>query len=73
VAGGLIGYLISTGLMKGVANSPFGGFLPSLNVFDAGVALVCVGAAAGIGFLSSLVPALSASRVSIVEALRSTD
>jgi len=73
VAGGMIGYLISTGLMKGVANSPFGGFLPSLNVFDAGVALVCVGAAAGIGFLSSLVPALSASRVSIVEALRSTD
>jgi len=73
VAGGMIGYLISTGLMKGVANSPFGGFLPSLNVFDAGVALVCVGAAAGIGLLSSLVPALSASRVSIVEALRSTD
>ena len=73
VAGGMIGYLISTGLMKGVANSPFGGFLPSLNVFDAGVALVYVGAAAGIGLLSSLVPALSASRVSIVEALRSTD
>jgi putative ABC transport system permease protein len=73
VAGGLIGYLISTGLMTGVANSPFGGFLPSLQVFDVSVALVCIGSAAAIGLVSSLVPALSASRVSIVEALRSTD
>jgi putative ABC transport system permease protein len=73
VAGGLIGYLISTFLMKGVADSPFGGFLPSFQMFDASVALVCIASAAAIGLLSSLVPALSASRISIVEALRSSD
>jgi len=73
VAGGLIGYMISTVLMKGVAASPFGGFLPSLNVFDLSVALTCIATAAGIGLLSSLIPAVAASRVSIVEALRSTD
>jgi len=73
IAGGLIGYLISTVLMKGVANSPFGGFLPSFQMFDASVALVCIATAAAIGLMSSLVPALGASRVSIVEALRSTD
>ena len=73
VAGGLIGYLISVLLMKGVADSPFGGFLPDFHLFDMPVALACIGAAAVIGLLSSLVPALSASRISIIDALRSTD
>ena len=73
VAGGLIGYLISVLLMKGVADSPFGGFLPDFHLFDIPVALVCIGAAAAIGVASSLVPALSASRISIIDALRSTD
>ena len=73
VAGGVIGYAISTVLMKGVADSPFGGFLPSLNVFDGSVAVACILTAAAIGLLSSLAPALGASRVSIVQALRSTD
>jgi ABC-type lipoprotein release transport system permease subunit len=35
--------------------------------------LACVVTAAAIGVMSSLVPAMSASRISIVEALRSTD
>jgi putative ABC transport system permease protein len=73
VAGGLIGYGISMLLMRGVVNSPFGGFLPSLKIFDSEVALICVVAAGLIGVVSSLVPAMSASRTSIVEALRSAD
>jgi ABC-type antimicrobial peptide transport system permease subunit len=73
MAGGTIGYLISIMLMRGVAKSPFGGFMPSLKAFDPTVALICVVAAGLIGVLSSLVPAMSASRTTIVEALRSTD
>jgi putative ABC transport system permease protein len=73
LVGGAIGYLISTFLMRAVAKSPFGGFLPPMADFNPAVALTCVAAAAAIGFLSSLVPALNASRIPIVEALRSTD
>jgi putative ABC transport system permease protein len=73
VAGGAIGYLISTLLLRAVAHSPFGGFLPTMQVFDIAVASVCIGAAAAIGLASSLVPAWNASRISIIEALRSTD
>jgi len=73
VAGGAIGYAISMVLMRGVVKSPFGGFLPSLKIFDPEVALICVVAAALIGVMSSLVPAMSASRTSIVDALRTTD
>ena len=37
------------------------------------VAALCLAVAAGIGLISSLVPAWSASHTSIVEALRRTD
>jgi putative ABC transport system permease protein len=73
VAGGAIGYLISTVLLKGVQRSPMGGFLPALRVVDPVIAAVCIALAALIGLVSSLVPALGASRAPIVEALRSTD
>ncbi len=73
VAGGAIGYLISTVLLKGVQRSPMGGFLPALRVMDPPIAAVCIALAASIGLVSSLVPALGASRAPIVEALRSTD
>ena len=73
IAGGTIGYLISTLLMRLVAKSPFGGYLPAFQLFELPVAVVCVLTAAAIGVMSSLVPAMSASRTSIVEALRSTD
>jgi putative ABC transport system permease protein len=73
LGGGIIGYAISTFLMAGIAKSPFGGFLPSFRYFEPSVALACVLIAAAIGVLSSLVPALGASRASVVEALRSTD
>jgi putative ABC transport system permease protein len=73
VAGGLLGYLISTVLVHMVAKSPFGGFLPTLPLIELPVALVCIAIAAAIGLVSSLVPAAGASRLPIVEALRSTD
>jgi len=73
MAGGAIGYLISTVLLRLVTKSPVGGFLPALPVFDGTIALLCILIAAAIGLLSSLIPALGASRISIVEALRSTD
>jgi putative ABC transport system permease protein len=71
--GGVIGYLISTLLIQAVRKSPFGGFLPGLSLMDPMVAAACIVTAGAIGMLSSLVPALGASRLSIVAALRSTD
>ena len=73
IAGGTIGYLISTLLMRMVAKSPFGGYLPAFQPFELPVAVACVLTAAAIGLMSSLLPALNASRTSIVQALRSTD
>jgi len=73
MAGGIIGYSISTILMLGVLKSPFGGFLPGLQLFQPMVALTCVLIAGAIGLLSSLAPALGAARAPIVEALRSAD
>jgi len=73
VAGGAIGYAISSVMMGFVKHSPMGGFLPALRAVDPLVAAVCILLAALIGLVSSLVPALGASRASIVQALRSTD
>ncbi|MGD0497323.1 MAG: FtsX-like permease family protein [Bryobacteraceae bacterium] len=73
MAGGAIGYLISAVLIGGIRNSPYGGMLPLIAPFAPSVALTCILSAAAIGVLSSLAPALGASRTSIVSALRSTD
>jgi putative ABC transport system permease protein len=73
IAGGSIGYLFSTLLMRLVIKSPFGAYLPAFHAFETPVAAACVLTAAVIGAVSSLVPALNASRTSIVQALRSTD
>ena len=74
IAGGLIGYAISTGLMQMVARMPgIGGFLPTLRLIEPAVAAACMGTAALVGVMSALVPALGASRLSIVQALRTTD
>ena len=73
IMGGMLGYLISILLLSGMSKSPFGGFLPPFEPFSAPVAAVCVATAGLIGIGSALVPALSASRISIVAALRSTD
>jgi putative ABC transport system permease protein len=71
--GGVIGYFISTMLIQMVVKSPFGGFLPSMPFIDPKIAIACILTAGAIGVFSSLVPALGASRLSIVAALRSTD
>jgi putative ABC transport system permease protein len=73
LAGGVIGFLISTLLIEAVVKSPFGGFLPPIRLFEPSVAIGCVGTAMLIGVLSSLTPAFGASRIPIVEALRSSD
>ena len=73
IAGGIVGYLLSTVLMQGVSSSPFGGFVPNQKFFEPAVALVCVLIAGITGLLSSLVPAVSAARSPIVVALRSTE
>jgi len=71
--GGAIGFLVSTVLTGGMRHSPVAGFLPPIAPFDPAVAAVCIATAGAIGLMSSLVPALSAARTSIVDALRSTD
>jgi putative ABC transport system permease protein len=74
VIGGLIGYMISTGLMQVLAKAPgIGGFLPILRLIEPVVATACIGTAALVGVMSALVPAIGASRMPIVQALRTTD
>lgn len=73
LTGGLIGYLISAGLMRAVVKSPIGGFLPTLPPIEPGVAAACIVTAGLVGMLSALVPALGASRLPIVQALRASD
>lgn len=70
--GGAIGYLLSTGLASGVSKAA-GGFLPPIVPFEPAVAAACIVTAGLIGLMSSLVPAMGASRIPIVEALRSSD
>jgi putative ABC transport system permease protein len=71
--GGAAGYLISVGLTGGISRSPYGGMLPPIDSFAPSVAVACMLTAGVIGVASSLVPALGASRISIVNALRSED
>ncbi len=71
--GGSLGFLLSTVLVGAVTHSPAGGFLPPLSPFQPSVAAACILTACAIGFVSSVVPALGASRTPIVDALRSSD
>ena len=71
--GGAFGFLLSTVLVSGVTHSPAGSFLPPLSPLQPAVATSCILTACAIGLVSSLVPALGAARLSIVDALRSTD
>lgn len=71
--GGTVGYLISTMMTAGLAKSPAGMFLPPVQPFEPAVAVACLAAAALVGLVSSVIPAWNASRISIVQALRSSD
>lgn len=73
IAGGAVGFLLSTFLTSGIRKSPAGFFLPPIHPFDPSVAAACIAVAMVIGLLSSFVPAWGAARTPIVEALRSTD
>ena len=73
LAGGVIGFVLSTLLTGGVRSSPIGAFLPSSSAVDPAVAVACIAVAVGIALISSFAPAWSAARTNIVEALRSTD
>lgn len=70
LAGGLIGALVASGLIRAAANAP------GLNFFLAGVRvtgltmLVALLVAATVGFVSAFLPAYHASRQNIVEGLR---
>jgi putative ABC transport system permease protein len=73
VAGGAIGFILSTFLTSGLRKSPAGFFLPPIQPYDPTIAVACIVVAVAIGLVSSFVPAWGASRTPIVEALRSTD
>ena len=73
IGGGIIGFLLSLFLLEGIVKSPFGGFLPPIHPGDPVNAAVCIAVAAVVGLMSALVPALGASRLPIVAALRTSD
>jgi putative ABC transport system permease protein len=72
IIGGAIGCLLAAGVCFIFGLLPFSNFMPALKNLGISplVGLVSVGVALLIGLLSSFVPAWSASRTSILEALR---
>lgn len=73
LAGGIAGIVLASFMTRGVRQMPMAMTqLQHLTLLPQ-VAAVCLVVAALIGLVSALVPAFSASRMSILEALRSTD
>lgn len=74
-AGGVLGLGLASLLAFGVRHIPGVGFFPQFEnlTIVPPVAGMCLVLAALIGLVSAFVPAFSASRISIVEALRSTE
>jgi putative ABC transport system permease protein len=73
LAGGVLGYILGSGLCVYMRHAPV--MFSQIKSLTLGpfVSLVCFAVALTIGLVSSLLPAWKASRISIVEALRSTD
>jgi putative ABC transport system permease protein len=72
VIGGIIGCVLAAMLVNGARHAPGAmGFTRGM-AMTPGVIAVCIAMAAFVGLISSLFPAWSASRISIVEALRHT-
>jgi putative ABC transport system permease protein len=71
--GGALGVFFASGMTGIVRRGP--AFLDQLKTLSLSpeVAAICLGIAAVIGVISAFVPAYQASRISILEALRSTD
>ena len=74
LAGGVLGIGMAFFMTGMVRNAP-GVFIAQLRQLrlEPPVVLACLGVAALIGFVSALIPAFNASRISILDALRSTD
>ena len=74
-AGGVLGLALASVLAFGVQHIPGVGFFPQFKnlTIVPPVAGLCLVLAALIGLVSAFVPAFSASRISIVEALRSSE
>ena len=72
LVGGAIGCLLAIGLCGAVRQSPGGAFIQALRTLSItpSVALLCLGVALFIGLASSLVPAWSAAKTSILDSLR---
>lgn len=71
--GGVLGLLIAWGLLSVIRNLPGGFANLSTVTVNPTVIVVCLAAAGLIGVVSSLIPAVGASRRPIVDALRFTD
>lgn len=71
--GGAIGVIFASGMTGIVRRGP--AFLDQMKTLSLSpeVAVICLGIAAVIGVMSAFIPAYQASRISILEALRSTD
>jgi putative ABC transport system permease protein len=71
--GGVLGVFLASMMTGVVRKGP--AFLDQLKTLSLSpsVALICLGIAAVVGVMSAFVPAYQASRISILEALRSTD
>jgi putative ABC transport system permease protein len=70
--GGALGCLLAAGMCAAVAQSPGGDFMPAIRTLSVTpvIGLLSLGAALFIGIFSSLLPAWSASRTTILDALR---
>ncbi|HUN89223.1 MAG TPA: ABC transporter permease [Terriglobales bacterium] len=69
LAGGLLGVFLASGLIRGLAQSPMGGLFRTAQVTGL-TALVALGVAALVGFLSAFIPSYRASNLNIAEGLR---
>jgi ABC-type antimicrobial peptide transport system permease subunit len=70
LVGGLLGSLLAFGMVQWIRKMPIF-FVQGMHMPPEAL-LICLGTALLIGVASSVVPALSASRMSITEALRHT-
>jgi putative ABC transport system permease protein len=67
--GGIVGITLASGLIQGLAQSPMGGMFRAAKV-NGPTALVALGVAALVGFISAFLPSYRASKLNIAEGLR---
>jgi putative ABC transport system permease protein len=74
LAGGALGYVLGSSLCTAIHHAP-GMIFPQIKTLAMGpfVTVICLAVALIIGTASSILPAWNASRLSIIDALRSTD